>query len=142
MTLAWNVGPIGGGNGGGGGIGTPQNVPLAAGLMLAAIAFAGLALLITALAGREQGYRIESSIALLGAYVALSLFGLVADALGLVFLALDAFRSFRLAAIVGTLLQILALGVGIYSRLLVARKERKSAQRLPEGSLRRSPVVD
>jgi len=135
MTLAWNVGPVGGTTRAVAESGTLQNVPFAAALMLAAIAFAGLALLGTALTGREYGYELETPLSLLRAYVVLGLLGLVADALGLDFLALGALSSFRLAAIAGTVLQILALAAGVYGRLpqearrkVVRRAENPAAQ--------------
>src|SRR5882724_1001258 len=117
MTLAWNVGPVGGTTRAVAESGTLQNVPFAAALMLAAIAFAGLALLGTALAGREYGYQLETPMAVLRTYVAWACSGLVADGLGLDFLVVGALRSFRLAAIAGTVLQILALAAGVYGRL-------------------------
>src|SRR3954471_12971864 len=70
------------------------NIPLAAGLMLVAVVFAGLALLITALAGRyyaeDTRVKVElvaTSMLPLKAYAVLNLLGLSVFALGLTFLA-------------------------------------------------------
>jgi hypothetical protein len=102
--------------------GVPQNLPLAAGLLLAAVVFAGLALLVTALAGREVGYRVETPKELLWTYSSLTLLGLAVDGFALERLAQGAVDSFWPLALTGTLLELLAFAAGIYSLLPVLKR--------------------
>lgn len=127
MTLAWSMDVTGGPAQGYGRIGDPINLPLVTALMLAAVVFAGLALLVTALAGRSnvEPYLLRTPLALLRSYAVLTLLGLAADGLALDFLARRAVRSFHLAAVVGTLLELLAFAVGVYSLLPSWRQSRR-----------------
>jgi hypothetical protein len=138
MALAWSV------NTGGieatklAGGGTLRNIPLAAALMLIALVFGGLALALTALAGRQPGYVVETPLGRFKVYIGFSLLGLAAYGLALDFLALGLAANFHLAAIVGAVLQILALAVGIYCRVPAEKKKRAPS----EGTLRPSTTVD
>jgi hypothetical protein len=114
--------------------GTLGNLSLAVGLLLIAIVFAGLAMALTAIFGRETLYkeergnaqsrpleRKEAQMVGLVAYTFLTLLGLAADALALGLLAQRAVDGFRIAAGIGTVFQILALVVGIRQHLKAAR---------------------
>jgi hypothetical protein len=119
MTLAWSMDVAGGPAQGYVRVGDMINLPLVTCLMFAAVVFAGLALLVTALTGRSnvEGYVVRTPLALLRSYAVLTLLGLASDGLALDFLARRALGSFHLAAVVGTLLEIVAFAVGIYSLL-------------------------
>jgi len=107
--------------------GTPYNLPLVASLMLAAVVFAALALLLTALANRYgETYKVSTPKELLWSYAILTLLGLAVDGLALDFLARRAFASFHLAALVGTLLELLAFAVGVYSLLPHWKRDLKT----------------
>ena len=128
MTLAWSVDVAGGPSQSYGVGGTLLNLPLVTALMLAAVIFAGLALLVTALAGRSnvQPYVVRTPMALLRSYAVLTLLGLAVDGLALDFLARRAVSSFHVAAVAGTLLELLAFAVGIYSLLPSWRQSGKN----------------
>lgn len=135
MILVWSM--VGGVAQGGDLRGTLHNLGLAVTLMLVAVVFAGLALALTALSGRETFYkeepgarqgqgqplaRKEATIGTLVSYTGLTLAGLAVDALALgLLLVQPGTEGFRLAAIVGTILQILALVVGLRRHLPTAR---------------------
>ncbi|HTQ79020.1 MAG TPA: hypothetical protein VMM92_03410 [Thermoanaerobaculia bacterium] len=99
-----------------------HHVGLAAALMFAAVVLAALALYFT-IFSRPKCEETEVKSALsqwqfaklgaLSAYALLTLLGLAADALAPTFLVVGNVDGFRLAAIVGTLLQILAFFVGL-----------------------------
>jgi hypothetical protein len=114
--------------------GTLHNLGLAVTLMLVAVVFAGLALALTALFGRETYFKAATGLAgdlpmvrkeatpgTLLSYTSLTLLGLAVDALALGLLVVQpGTDGFRLAAAVGTVLQILALAVGIRRHLRAA----------------------
>jgi hypothetical protein len=103
-----------------------HHVGLAAALMFAATVLAGLALYFTALS-RPACEESESKVAAarfqfepmqtLKLYTSLTLLGLAADVLAPTLLLIGQTDGFRLAAIVGTLLQLAALAVGIRRHL-------------------------
>jgi putative Mn2+ efflux pump MntP len=117
---------------------TLRNVPLAAALILIALVFGGLALALTALAGRQPGYVVETPLARFKVYIGFSLLGLVAYSFGLAFLASGLVTNFHLAALIGAVAQILALAVGIYCRVPAEKKMRAPS----ESTLRPSTTVD
>jgi hypothetical protein len=127
MTLAWSMDVTGGQLQSYGGGGEVLNLPLVTALMVAAVVFSGLALLVTGLTGRSnvQPYVVRTPLALLRSYAALTLLGLAVDAMALDSLAHRAIRSFHLAALVGTLFELLAFAVGVYSLLPFFRQEEK-----------------
>lgn len=134
MTLAWSVKTAGGDFPLGVERGTPHNLSLVAGLMLAALFFAALALVFTALADRyweKYDYKVLTPKGLLWTYTLLTLLGLGVNGLALDFLARRAFASFHLAAIVGALLELAAFAVGAYSlwpalKMKLARQPEKA----------------
>lgn len=109
--------------------GALRNLGLAVALMLVAVVFSGLALSFTALCRSQMPDAAQrASVAPrnvpllpLSAYISLTLLGLAADALALGLLAQGRWGGFRLAAIVGTLLEVLALLVGARRHLGAAR---------------------
>jgi hypothetical protein len=111
-------------------VGAIHNVPLAAGLLSAAIVFAALALLVTAVTDRyseyQRQYKVLTPKWVLWSYVSLTTTGLAADVLALDFLSRRAFNSFHLATLLGTLLELGALFLGAYS--LVPRWKWKLAK--------------
>jgi hypothetical protein len=148
MTLAWSQAYPDGASKGDLVVRTLHNVPLAAALMVAAVVFAGLSLLVTAVGAMKQlrasplanrDYRMVTSMAWPTAFTVLNLLGLSVDALGLDFLARGAVNSFRLAAMVGTLLEILAFAVGIYCLLPLLKKDLRTSEVTP--SKPRQPVA-
>lgn len=110
--------------------GEVHNIPLAAGLLAAAIVFAALALLVTAVTDRyseyQRQYRVLTPKWVLHTYVTLTTAGLAADALALDFLSRRALSSFHLATLLGTLSELGALFLGAYS--LVPRWKWKLAR--------------
>src|SRR5947199_5254373 len=86
MTLAWSTNTAGGEYRIVTEKGTPHNLPLVAGLMVAAVVFAALALLFTALADRyweKYNYKVLTPKWLLWTYALLTLLGLGANGLAL-----------------------------------------------------------
>jgi hypothetical protein len=108
-----------------------HHLGLAAALMVVATFFAGLALALTALSrcAMPEGGQAAAATAMrnvsktpLQLYVTLTLLGLAVDAGALGLLARHQFMEFRLAAAVGTVLEIAALVVGLRRHLGAARK--------------------
>jgi hypothetical protein len=105
-----------------------RNLGLAIALMLVAVVFAGLALAFTALCRSEMPDAKNLTavtpknvpIQPLSLYVTLTLLGLAFDALALGLLAHRMLEGFRIAAGLGTVLEILALAVGVRRHLRAA----------------------
>jgi hypothetical protein len=100
--------------------GVLRNLGLAVALMLIAVVFAGLALSFTALCRSAMPDPNNRTAVMprnvpqqpLSVYISLTFLGLAADALALGLLAQGLLGGFRLAASLGTVLEILALLVG------------------------------
>jgi hypothetical protein len=132
LSLAWSVamiGPAGPAATQGGQVADPGQNALGVTLLLGAIFLAGLALTLTAVAQRRYAnpeFRAAVSLSPLTTFCLLNLAGLTVYTLGLVLLA-NGKPGFHVAALVGAVLEILAIVVGVRRHLAVARVMRGQA---------------